>query len=93
MVRDQIQVDSHLRLDHTCHDEQNVNFHFVSVFPYVDQATVSIWNGLGTSVSLYSMDTIRPFSRTAQTLQIVIHNSRTNTEIDGPSTQDPTSSE
>lgn len=50
MVRDQIQTDSHLRLGHTCHDKQNINFHFVSVFLYVDQAAGSIWSGLGTSV-------------------------------------------
>lgn len=62
MVREQIQADSHLCLGHTDDDEQNIDFHFVSVFPYVNQAAVSVWSELGTSVSLYSMDTICPFS-------------------------------
>lgn len=93
MGREQIQADSHLRLGHTDDEEQNIDFHFVPVFPYVDQAAVSLWSELGTSVSLYSMDTIRPFSWTAQALQTAIHNSGTNTEIDGPSIQGPTSSE
>lgn len=93
MVREQIQADSHLRLGHTDDDEQNIDFHFLSVFLYVDQAAISIWSELGISISLYSMDTIRPFSWTAQALQIAMHNSGTNTEIDGPSIQGPTSSE
>lgn len=93
MVREQIQADSHLRLGHTDDDEQNIDFHFLSVFLYVDQAAISIWSELGISISLYSMDTIHPFSWTAQALQTAMHNSGTNTEIDGPSIQGPTSSE
>lgn len=47
MVREQIQADSHLRLGHTDDDEQNIDFHLVSVFPYVNQAAVSVWSGAG----------------------------------------------